>query len=53
MFELWHYLAFILACVVVVIVPGPTVTVIDNLGSSVSTTTTFSGAVVSEGGRLS
>lgn len=28
MFELSHYLTFILACVVIVIVPGPTVTVI-------------------------
>ena len=28
MFELWHYLTFVLACAVIAIVPGPTVTVI-------------------------
>ena len=28
MFELWHYLTFVIACAIIVIVPGPTVTVI-------------------------
>ena len=28
MFEFWHFLSFVLACAVIVIVPGPTVTLI-------------------------